>query len=45
MKYLKVIMIMPAASSLILLLFSREAYAYLDPGSGSYMLQLIIGGF
>ena len=23
--------------------FSREAYAYLDPGSGSYIFQLILG--
>ncbi|MBI3306883.1 MAG: hypothetical protein HYZ84_03655 [Candidatus Omnitrophica bacterium] len=26
------------------LLFSAKSYAYLDPGSGSYILQLIIAG-
>ncbi len=26
------------------LVFIDEAYAYLDPGSGSYILQLIIAG-
>ena len=26
------------------LIFPPRAYAYLDPGSGSYFLQLIIGG-
>jgi hypothetical protein len=25
------------------LCFSPEAYAYLDPGSGSYMLQILLG--
>jgi len=30
-------------SIVISLFFSQEAYAYLDPGSGSYILQLIIG--
>jgi len=29
---------------LVLLSFSTEAYAYLDPGTGSYILQLIIAG-
>ncbi len=28
---------------LLYLLSSRVAYAYLDPGTGSYILQLIIG--
>ena len=27
----------------ICLIFSEGAYAYLDPGSGSYIFQLIIG--
>jgi len=26
-----------------LLVFPREAHAYLDPGSGSYFFQLILG--
>lgn len=25
------------------LFFTKPAYAYLDPGSGSYMLQLLLG--
>jgi hypothetical protein len=25
------------------LTFSHNAYAYLDPGSGSYMLQILLG--
>ncbi|MBL7069119.1 MAG: hypothetical protein ISS34_04605 [Candidatus Omnitrophica bacterium] len=25
------------------LIFTKESYAYLDPGSGSYLLQLLIG--
>lgn len=29
---------------LLLTALSRPAYAYLDPGSGSMMLQLILGG-
>jgi hypothetical protein len=30
---------------LILILFSRESEAYIDPGSGSYVLQLIVASF
>jgi hypothetical protein len=26
------------------LLFPQETYAYLDPGSGSFIIQLLIGG-
>jgi len=29
---------------LVCLVFIEEAYAYLDPGTGSYILQLIIAG-
>lgn len=29
--------------SLLGLVFSTPAYAYLDPGTGSYILQLLIG--
>jgi len=28
----------------VVLLFANPAYAYLDPGSGSMILQLILGG-
>jgi len=29
---------------LLLLFVSRDALAYLDPGTGSFLLQLLIGG-
>ncbi|TEU11402.1 MAG: hypothetical protein E3J21_23680 [Anaerolineales bacterium] len=29
---------------LLFLIFTRDAHAYLDPGTGSYILQLIIAG-
>jgi len=28
--------------SLVLLMFPRKAFAYLDPGTGSYILQLVL---
>lgn len=28
----------------LLFIFSPPAYAYLDPGSGSYILQILLGG-
>jgi len=31
-------------STVLLLAFSREAHAYIDPGTGSYLLQLLIAG-
>lgn len=30
---------------LLILLFPENAYAYLDPGSGSYFFQIILGVF
>ena len=30
---------------LVLLVYETSAHAYLDPGSGSYIFQLIIAGF
>ncbi len=30
--------------ALFYLVFTEEVYAYLDPGTGSYILQLIIAG-
>lgn len=29
----------------LFLLFPKQAYAYLDPGNGSYFFQLLIAGF
>jgi hypothetical protein len=31
-------------AGLLLLITSRKVHAYIDPGSGSYVLQLIIAG-
>jgi hypothetical protein len=31
--------------SLILLLFTKDSEAYIDPGSGSYVLQLLVASF
>ena len=31
-------------STIILLLFTQPAWAYLDPGTGSMLLQVILGG-
>ncbi|NIM19419.1 MAG: hypothetical protein GTO51_03455 [Candidatus Latescibacteria bacterium] len=30
--------------SLVLIVLPRSAYAYLDPGTGSYILQLLLAG-
>lgn len=30
--------------TLLLLLFPRQVYAYLDPGTGSYFFQVLIAG-
>ena len=34
-----------ALVGLILLAFERPTYGYLDPGSGSMLLQVMLGGF
>jgi hypothetical protein len=31
-------------TALVFLMVTRSAYAYLDPGSGSMLLQLLLGG-
>jgi hypothetical protein len=31
--------------ALTALLISQHSYAYLDPGTGSYLLQIIVGAF
>lgn len=31
-------------SVFFILIFPRNSYAYLDPGSGSYLLQMIVAG-
>lgn len=42
MPYFKSWIATAAALILLWLIFPRPAYAYLDPGTGSYMLQLIL---
>ena len=32
-----------AVTAVFSLVFARDAYAYLDPGTGSYIFQLVIG--
>ncbi len=44
MKYFTHFTTIFALFALFFLIFSEEAYAYLDPGTGSYILQLIIAG-
>lgn len=34
---------LPIVALILALSFSPEAHAYLDPGSGSYMLQILLG--
>ncbi len=30
---------------LLVIIFSKNSYAYLDPGTGSYIFQMLIAGF
>lgn len=34
---------LPIVALILVLCFSPDAYAYLDPGTGSYMLQILLG--
>jgi membrane protease YdiL (CAAX protease family) len=43
MKYLNRLPTLLICSVLLFLIFPQTAYAYLDPGTGSYFFQLIIG--
>ncbi len=45
MKRIKYAAVILTVFSLILLVFSQPAYAYLDPGSGSYLIQIAIASF
>jgi hypothetical protein len=44
MRHIKSVPQFVAALALICLLFPRQAHAYLDPGTGSYVLQILIAG-
>lgn len=44
MKLAKNLMNLVILVGLLLLIFTRDAHAYLDPGTGSYILQLVIAG-
>jgi hypothetical protein len=45
MKRFKYAAVILTVFSFILLVFSQPAYAYLDPGSGSYLIQIAIASF
>jgi hypothetical protein len=44
MEYLKKLLITPACLVVLSITFPFNVHAYLDPGTGSYFLQLIIAG-
>ena len=45
MRFIKQLIFAIIIFCLFSLVFPRASYAYLDPGSGSYFLQIIIGVF
>ena len=42
MKYIKHLIMKLVTTVLFYIVFSQMAYAYLDPGTGSYILQMVI---
>ncbi len=44
MKHKKMMMQSVVGATLLLFIFAQGAHAYLDPGSGSLILQLILAG-
>ncbi len=44
MKLVKNLMNSVILVGLVLLILTRDAHAYLDPGTGSYIFQLVIAG-
>jgi hypothetical protein len=42
MKYFTYLTTLTVLIAFFFLMFSQKAYAYLDPGSGSYIIQMII---
>jgi hypothetical protein len=44
MKTLRSLMNAVVWAGLLSLIFTRDAHAYLDPGTGSYILQLMLAG-
>ncbi len=45
MKHFKQLFLIIFLFSILYLSFPQKVYAYLDPGSGSYIIQMIIGAF
>jgi len=45
MKHVRILVKLVALLSLFYLMAPQWAHAYLDPGTGSYVLQLVIGAF
>ena len=44
MRYFKLLLILAFTVCTYNLIFPRPAYAYLDPGTGSYIFQILIAG-
>jgi hypothetical protein len=44
MKPIRTLLVSAALAGFLFLVFTKEAHAYLDPGTGSYLLQLLIAG-
>ncbi len=44
MKMTKNLVILVALITLLNLVFPQRSYAYIDPGSGSYFLQILVAG-
>ena len=45
MKYFKKFVVVGVFASLFCFMFPAVSYAYLDPGTGSYLLQIVIALF
>jgi len=44
MKHLSILIGLALPASLFILVFPHQAHAYLDPGTGSYVFQMMIAG-
>ena len=44
MRYSKIALSISIMVGVLLLISARDAFAYVDPGTGSYILQLIMAG-
>ena len=44
MRYSKIALSISIMVGVLLLISARDAFAYVDPGTGSYVLQLVMAG-